>query len=91
MQIRNNLRIYIEITATSNKLIQWQKEGYCLYSNQEGKILGKANLFIQEVCSLPGADVPLAWKFPFFFIGYVLVIEFTLNSGPVNEGHNGLF
>lgn len=46
MQIRNNLRIYIEITATSSKLIQWQKEGYCLYSNQEGEILGEANLFI---------------------------------------------
>lgn len=66
--MRNNLRIYIEITATSSKLIQWQKKGYCLSSNQEGEILGKADLFIQEAYSLPGADVPLARRFPFFLL-----------------------
>ena len=89
--MRNNLRIYIEITATSSKLIQWQKKGYCLSSNQEGEILGKADLFIQEACSLPGADVPLAWRFPFFFIGYALVIKFALNAGAVHEDHGGWF
>lgn len=64
--MRNNLRIYIEITATSSKLIQWQKKGYYPSSNQEGEILAKADLFIQEPFSMPGADVPLAWRFPFF-------------------------
>lgn len=61
-----------------------------LFKSRGGNI--EQSRFIYSRGFIPCQELMSPWPGDFhFFIGYVLVIEFTLNTGAVNEDHNGWF